>query len=361
LTSRGQELAGARDLLLLNEKEGKMKKLGFLSLATLICIVFLAGLGGEGTAKEAITLKLSHQWPQNPEDPLIATALKYTNEITKRTNGEVKFQYYPAQSLVKAGSAFQSMQKGVVDMSILPYIYASGVVPQLNFSQWVCAFDSHDAYFAWRRSKGYDLLEKKVNEAGVKSLVWLHYSVGLASKGKYIATPADAKGVVVRANGVYPELLFTSAGAGITPMVSAEIYAAAQRGMIQAMVTSSSSMAGYKLAEVFDHYLSPLGPCIDYGMEPICISMKTWKEKLNDAQRKIFLDVIDESEEFGLGRLKEYDKQVTKMFEDARCKVRIMTKDEFAQWQGLAKDKVWPAMIKAIPDAEVFFKTLTQN
>ncbi|MBN2438820.1 MAG: TRAP transporter substrate-binding protein DctP [Deltaproteobacteria bacterium] len=338
-----------------------MKKLLFLTLFILTIMVTMVTIHGESSAKEVITLKVTHQWPQNPEDPLIATALKFTDAITKRTNGEVQFQFYPAQSLVKAGSAFQSMQKGVVDMSILPYIYASGVVPQLNFSQFVCGFDSHDSYFAWRKTKGYDFLEKKVNEAGVKSLVWLHYSVGLASKGKYIATPADAKGILGRANGVYPELLFTNAGAGITPMVSSEIYTAAQRGMIQAMVTSSSSMAGYKLFEVFDHYLSPLGPCIDYGMEPICISMKTWNNKLNDAQRKAFIDEINEAEEFGLARLKEYDKKVTKMFRDAGCKVREMTKEEFAQWKKLAKDKVWPEMIKKVPDAEFFFKTLPQD
>jgi len=336
-----------------------MKKLWTRSLLILTILVSITTIHEKSFA-EVITLKVAHQWPQNPDDPLIATALKYTNEITKRTNGEVQFQYYPAQSLVKAGSAFQSMQKGVVDMSILPYIYASGVVPQLNFSQWVCAFDSHDSYFAWRKSKGAEFLEKKVNEAGVKSLVWLHYSVGLASKDKYIATPADAKGLTVRANGVYPELLFSSAGAGITPMVSADIYTAAKSGMIKAMVTSSSSMAGFKLFEVFDHYLSPLGPCIDYGMEPICISMKTWN-KLTDAQRKVFLDLISESEEFGLARLKEYDKKVTKMFEDAGCKVREMTKDEFAQWQTLAKEKVWPVMVKDVPDAEFFFKSLKQD
>jgi TRAP-type transport system periplasmic protein len=337
-----------------------MKKRWFLSFLVIAIMVASLTIQGEIFAKQ-VTLQVSHQWPQNPEDPLIATALKFTNEITKRTNGEVQFKYYPAQSLVKAGSAFQSMQKGVVDMSILPYIYASGVVPQLYFSQWVCAFDNHDSYFAWRKSKGYEFLEKKINEAGVKSLVWLHYSVGLASKGKFIATPADAKGITARANGVYPELLFKNAGAGITSMVSAEIYTAAQRGMLQAMVTSSSSMAGYKLFEVFDHYLSPLGPCIDFGMEPICISMNSWNNKLNDEQRKVFLDLIAECEEFGLGQLKEYDRKVVKMFEDAKCKVRVMTKDEFTQWQKLTRDTVWPVMKKEVPDAAFFFDTLSSK
>jgi TRAP-type C4-dicarboxylate transport system substrate-binding protein len=331
-----------------------MKRLGILAVVILISLGIMSVMHGEtlAAADKVITLKVAHQWPQNPNDPLVKTALKFTSEITKRTNGAVQFKFYP----VKAKSAFQAMQKGVVDISILPYIYAAGIVPQLNFSQWVCAFESHDDYFAWRKSKGYDLLESKVNDAGVKTLVWLHYSVGLASNGKYIATPADAKGVKVRANGRYPEMLFASADAGITPMVSAEIYTAAQRGMLEAVVTSSPSMAGYKLYEVFDHYLTPLGPCIDYGMEPICMSMKTWKNKLNDEQRKIILEVAKECEVSGLELLKAYDEKVTKMYKDAGCNVRVMTKEEFGQWRKLAQKAVWPVKRDEVPDGPFFYK-----
>lgn len=331
------------------------------SILTALCMFLMTQSATMAAEKKVVVLKISHQWPQNPNDPLIATAIKFAEEVTRRTDDAVQFKFYPAQSLVKAKSAFQAMQKGALDMSILPYIYAAGVVPQLNFSQWVCAFDSHDSYFAWRKSKAYQMLEKKVNEAGVKTLVWLHYSVGLASKGKYIATPADAKGIQVRANGRYPEMLFAAAGAGISSMVSSEIYTAAQRGMLQAMVTSSPSMAGFKLYEVFDHYLSPLGPCIDYGMEPICISMKTWKEKLNDHQRKIMLDVARESEISGLKLLKAYDAKVAQMFKDAGCHVRTMTKEEFAQWRALAQEKVWPAERNQVPDGSLFFNDTFPN
>ena len=335
-----------------------MKKIGILVLAVVVIIgTWATGHGAvETAARKVVILKVAHQWPQNPKDPLVATALKFTREVTEKTNGAVQFKFYPGQSLVKAQSAFPALQKGVVDMSILPYIYAAGIVPQLNFSQWVCAFDSHDAYFAWRKSTGYEFLEKKVNAAGVKTLVWLHYSVGLASKGKFVAIPDDAKGLKFRANGRYSEMLFTAAGAGITPMVSAEIYKASQRGMLEGVITSPVSMAGYKLYEVFDHYLSQPGPCLDYGMEPICISMKTWNDKLTDEQRKVFLEVAKECEMYGLERVRAYDTMVAKMFEDAGCKVRVLTEEEFAQWRKLAKEAVWSVKRDDVPDGEFFYK-----
>jgi TRAP-type C4-dicarboxylate transport system substrate-binding protein len=340
------------------KRREKMRKLYFMLLVILPTLVTMVTLQGEVAAKEPITLKVAHQWPQNPEDPLIATALKYTDAITKKTNGEIKFQYYPAQSLIKANAAFQGMQKGFVDMSIFPYGYAPGIVPHLKYSAWEFVFEDDDAYFAWRKSKGYDLMEKKVNEAGVKTLVWLHYAATAASRGKFLATPADAKGLSARGGGVYRDLALRMAGAGLTPMVSAEIYSAAQRGMLEAVITSPSSMAAFKLYEVFDHYLAPTARAFDYGMEPICISMKTWNTKLNNGQRKVFLDLISESEEFGLAKIKEHERKVVKIFKDAGCKVREMTKDEFAQWKKLAREKVWPVMKKESPDSEFMFNTV---
>ncbi len=335
-----------------------MKQGGFLTVTIILGLCALLVLPGEFVvhADKVITLKVDHQWPQNPKEPLIATVLKFTKEVTEKTNGSVQFEFYPAQSLVKAKSTFQALQKGVVDMSILPYIYAAGIVPQLDFAQWVCSFESHDAYFAWRKSRGYDLLEGKVNEAGVKTLVWLHYPVGIASNGKYIATPADAQGVRFRANSRYSELLFAAAGAGITPMVSAEIYKAAERRMIDGVITSPASMAGYRLYEVFDHYLFQPNSSIVYGMEPICISMKTWNNKLNDEQRRAFLEAAESSEIFGLSHLKEHDQKVAQLFRDAGCQVRAMTDAEFAQWRELAKEKVWPVKREEVPDGAFFYK-----
>jgi TRAP-type C4-dicarboxylate transport system substrate-binding protein len=335
-----------------------MRKNGFLKVAITLGICAALMFQGEAmvAADKVVTLKVDHQWPQNPKEPLIATVLKFTREVTEKTNGSVQFEFYPAQSLVKAKSTFKALQKGVVDMSILPYIYAAGIVPQLDFAQWECSFENHDAYFAWRKSKGYDLLEDKVNEAGVKTLVWLHYPVGIASNGKYIATPSDAKGVRFRANSRYSELLFKTAGAGITPMVSAEIYKAAERRMIDGVITSSASMAGYRLYEVFDHYLFQPGSSIVYGMEPICISLKTWNDKLNDEQRRAFLEAAEESEIFGFAQLKAHDQKVAQLFRDAGCQVRAMTESEFAQWRELAKEKVWPVKREEVPDGVFFYE-----
>ena len=56
------------------------------------------------------TLKLSHQWPQDTDYYVIQTAIRFADEISKRTNGEIKINFHPSQFLVKAREQFKAMR-----------------------------------------------------------------------------------------------------------------------------------------------------------------------------------------------------------------------------------------------------------
>ena len=109
-----------------------------------------------------ITLKLSHQWPQDAEDYVIQTGVHFADEVFKRSGGAIKIKFYPAQSLVKAKAQFKAMRQGIIDMSIYPCIYAAGEIPQLNIVLVPWA-NTHDNYFAFGHSKVWDYLEKLQN------------------------------------------------------------------------------------------------------------------------------------------------------------------------------------------------------
>src|SRR5690606_4847438 len=79
---------------------------------------------------EQMTLKFAHQWPQNEDDYVIATAIKFAKEIERRTNGALSVNFYPAQSLVKASSMHVALKSGTIDLAVYPYIYAAGAIPE---------------------------------------------------------------------------------------------------------------------------------------------------------------------------------------------------------------------------------------
>ena len=79
----------------------------------------------------AKSLKISHQFPSGTDfrDRLCK---KFGDEVTKKTNGELKFDVYPQSSLMKTNAQFSALRKGALDFSFYPMPYAGGEVVEAN-------------------------------------------------------------------------------------------------------------------------------------------------------------------------------------------------------------------------------------
>src|SRR3954470_249794 len=101
------------------------------------------------------TLKISHQFPGGTleqgdfRDPL---ARRFAAEVEKRTNGELKFDIYPGESLMKAVPQFDALRKGALDISCYPLAYAGGQFQELNIGLMPALVTSYDQGFAWKKA-----------------------------------------------------------------------------------------------------------------------------------------------------------------------------------------------------------------
>lgn len=73
---------------------------------------------------KSITLKVSHQFSAG--DVRDQMARVFGDMVTEKTNGEVKFRYYPAKSLYKPKEQWDALRRGGLDMAVFPLDYASG-------------------------------------------------------------------------------------------------------------------------------------------------------------------------------------------------------------------------------------------
>src|ERR1019366_42519 len=171
----------------------------------------------------------------------------------------------------------------------------------------------------------------------IKTLCWIQTGVGVASAKKFIRAPADLAGQKTRMSGKYSEYTFQKAGASSATMPSSELYNAMQLGLVDAIVTSSSSFAAFRLYEVAKYYVSPG----DYSMyltpEPIAISMKTWN-KLTPEQQKILAEVGSSLEQFALEGAKKEDLRVAQLFVDQGVKVETLSLADWNRWQALFQE-----------------------
>lgn len=299
---------------------------------------FIAAAPG---ATQAITLKLAHQWPQVESDYVIATAVKFAEEVEKRSNGDIKIQFFPAQSLVKASNTHTALKNGTVDLAIYPYIYAAGAIPELNLVLMPGIWKSHDDVFAFRTSEPWKKIEAKAQEYGFKTLSWIQISGGVASTSAPISSSAYVAGKKVRAAGKYMAYALQQAKASTVSMPSSENYSAMQMGLLDGVWTSSSSFGAYRLYEVTKFYVSPEKYSIYYTIDPIAVSMKTWS-KLTPEQQKILSEVGKNLEEEALEGARKEDSRVAKLFADNGVSVSQMTLEDWNQWHDLFQKYAFP-------------------
>jgi TRAP-type C4-dicarboxylate transport system substrate-binding protein len=65
------------------------------------CLV-LSAVSGPKALAGAITLKMAHQWPDDPNDYVVSTGKKFAAEVDARSGGSIHINIFPADSLVKA-------------------------------------------------------------------------------------------------------------------------------------------------------------------------------------------------------------------------------------------------------------------
>jgi TRAP-type transport system periplasmic protein len=303
-------------------------------------------------ADASMTLKVSHQFAAG--DVRDQMAHVFGDMVTEKTNGDIKFRYYPASSLFKAREQWDALRKGALDISVFPLDYASGKVPELSITLMPCAVTSVKQGLTWRNKPIGKKVDKLLEENDIKNMVWAWFDGGIGSNVRQVVLPDDVKGTKLRAAGKKFEYMLKEAGASITSMPSSETYHALSTGVIDTMLTSSASFVSYRLYEVLKYINAPRDYSIWYMAENLIVSKKTW-DRLSPEQQKIFLEVaewmhtnwVDQNTKDGVDKLiEEYTK--------AGVQIHYMNQAEFDQWLEFAKKTAWKEYAEAVPGGQEY-------
>lgn len=308
-----------------------------------------SGQGGGGG--EPVTLKLSHQWPKPQPDEngtyagysgdfraILAT--RFAKEVEEETNGQVKVNIFPNNSLVGATEQYDAMMQGAVDMSVFPLDYAGGKVPAFNVTLMPTLVRNHTQAQNWQHAEIGRRLEQLMEENGVRIVTWLWNAGATGSKnvGHPLVAPSDVTGnLTMRAAGSRVEDMLRKAGAGITSMSSSEMYGAFQTGVLDAGVTSTGSWASYNLYEQVDAWVSPTQNTFWIMFEPLIISMDAWNQ-LSTEQQEAVNRVGDDLQDFAYQAAEDDDRRVEQLFRENGVNVVEMPDSAFQEWQQIAQE-----------------------
>jgi TRAP-type C4-dicarboxylate transport system substrate-binding protein len=147
---------------------------------------------------QGTSLKISHQFPSGSlaeGDFRDRLCRLFAAEVERRTRGGLKFSIYPGSSLMKTNAQFSAMRKGALDMSLVPLSYAGGELPEVNIGLMPGLVTTYDQGYAWKNAEVGKELSRILAEKGIIVVSWIWQAGGVASRGKPIIDPEDAKGL----------------------------------------------------------------------------------------------------------------------------------------------------------------------
>ena len=263
------------------------------------CIVVLlvaavslfAGYSGESHAKD-ITIKMTGHMPVGHSVTLASQM--FQKEVEKRSNGTMKFQYFPAGQLAMDMKAFELCKSGGVDMIEMFVNRTAGVIPEStlmdiptfgdtgNFARQYYDTSSGGAIFI-------NLLRPLFAKQGLYLMPGFLYSPEhCVITNRPVEKLSDYKGMKLRSPSICMGYAIQAWGAVPTVMGSSDVYLALQRGTIEGANSGVTTFVSRKWFEVASHvqYIHELAASVD-----VVVNMKFW-EGLTPEQQNIIKESL---------------------------------------------------------------------
>ena len=234
------------------------------------------------------TLRVATSVPQTHY--LTVSIAAFAEEVTKRTNGDITFEIYPAQSLVTDQQMDQAVLSGIVDIGLGSASILAGTIPALDIFGVPFYFDTRE-----KLNKAVavgtpirDTLDAEIMNAGLNAVFWIPYgSIAMAMGDEPVRTPAEMKGKKIRSFSATASQFIEAVGAAPVVTSGGEQFLALQRGLVDGGLTGWSSFTGRRLYDVADYAVAT-----DHSYETHFALMKqeTW-ESLSPEQQQIFQEV----------------------------------------------------------------------
>jgi TRAP-type C4-dicarboxylate transport system substrate-binding protein len=311
-------------------------------------------------AAEPIKLRYSNFFPATHIQSKLADA--WCKEVEKRTNGKVKIEYYPGQTLTKANVIYDGVVSGISDIGLSVLGYTAGRFPLMEVVDLPLGYKSgmqatQVANAVYNQFKDKVLTDTKV--------MYLHaHGPGFVNtKTKAVRKLEDMKGLKIRSHGTSAMTVKALGGTPVA-MPMPETYTALQKGVVDGAMYPLEANKGWKLAEVIDFVTmdypaaytttffvvmnkdkwNSLGPAIQKTIEKI---NKEWIVKTGKAW--------DQSDKEGKEYLLKLKRQLITLSPAESKKWKAAVRPVLNQWVDKMKKKNLPGQA-ALTEAEKAFK-----
>ncbi|GLH38882.1 TRAP transporter substrate-binding protein [Pseudomonas moraviensis] len=237
------------------------------------------------SAAQALELKVADIHPKGY--PTTVAEESMGKMLTKETNGELTFKYFPGGVLGSEKEVIEQMQVGAIQMSRVSLGIVGPVVPDVNVFNMPFIFRDHQHMRnVIDGPVGDEILDKITNsEFGLVALAWMDGGTRNIYTKKPVRKLEDLKGMKIRVQGnpMFIEMMNAMGANGIA-MDTGEIFSALQTGVIDGAENNPPTLLEHnhfqnaKFYSLTGHLILP---------EPIVMSKITWEKLTPDQQTLI--------------------------------------------------------------------------
>lgn len=256
---------------------------------TLIAFFTLSAQSALASGKKPIELSFAMHIPVKA-GPYKNAFLPWSKEIEKRTNGKVKFKFYPSQTLVKVRDAYDAVVNGIADISwaahsVTPKRFPLMGVMELPFlspTTFAGAYTAQDLY------KKFPQIRAEHKDVHLLFL-WVTLPYEIHTVKKPVRTIADMKGMKL---ATQPGARAALQGLGASPvtMPTPKIYQAVEKGVADGSALAWGAYKAWKLYEVTKYHTNPHLGGLPYWT---AMNKNRWNSLPKDVQ-KVFTEVTAE-------------------------------------------------------------------
>ena len=291
----------------------------------------------EQNQAQTVVLKSTVQSPQGAALSRSFDAL--LDFVEEKSNGEIKFERYYGDSLVKPADVTDSVSAGIADIAFiipdntakanplfsinsLPSLWSSSYAGSMSLNKLMVEFPD---------------LENEFTSRNVKPLSAIANSPYYYFSAKDMSSMDDVKGQKTIATGSFAFIADAMGGVPVA-VQTPESYEALERKTVDSTIASYGSSQAFSLFEVvktvYEMPLSSPGSLIAINKtkyESLSDSAQSALWALNEAAPKMFHELYEE----------EFEGKAKKAFEDNGVKILEPSEEDRAKFNELMKTKVW--------------------
>ena len=293
---------------------------------------------------EQIVARMSGHWAPKHQSSIHAQL--FADEVTKRSNGKLKIEYYPSKQLFGIREVLGAVTSGAVELGgVVGVVSFPPINKNFNVASYPGLFSSYEQQrgFFKKSKKGQEIwrdITKKSN-----SQLIMYNPVGPVmtfSSARDLTGISVMKGLKARRLLKSELPMWKALQANAVSLPTGEVYTSLQTGMIDTINSPPGSIEAYSWWEFLQYGQKPY----QYFADAYIMANKSWMEGLPSDLRDLVLTVGDEIGKISTNTILDAGEATLMKFEARGGKITTLSGTEKAKFDKLMQEKVMPAMAK---------------